>query len=108
MRRYIIEKTDGHEDHISADRYVIRAEDGIIVFEGVDDGLFTYYILSNVIKIAVLREVKDEEESEDPERHKNDNEDLISRSGLLNFLKSHWSSNVIEVIETFEKAEFLD
>ena len=48
------------------------------------------------------------EESEEPSRRKNDNDDLISRSALLNFLRNHWSVNVIEVIQTFEKAEYLD
>lgn len=108
MRRYVVERTDGKTDDILAERYVIRAEDGIVVFEGADNSVFTYYILSNIVKITVLGEVKEEEQAEEPERRKNENEDLISRSGLLNFLKSHWSSNVIEVIQTFEKAEYLD
>lgn len=118
MRKYMIERTDGETDHILAESYYITG--GAIIFiESNKDGLVDEYggelqhnaytyILSNTVRIVDLGEVKEEEQSKDPERHKNDNEDLISRSKLLSFLRNHWSSNVIEVIESFEKAEFLD
>ena len=107
MRRYMIERTDGETDHILAES--ISIEDKIVYFVSRPevDSVFTY-VLSNVIRIVDLGEVKENEESEEPERRKNDNEDLISRSGLLNYLKSHWTSNVLEVITNFEKAEYLD
>lgn len=108
MRKYMIERTDGKIDHIEADKNYVRVIDEVAYFyNSTDDTVYTY-AWSNIIRIVDLGEVKEDEESEEPERRKNDNEDLISRSKLLNFLSTHWSSNVIEVIKSFEKAEFLD
>lgn len=118
MKVYMIERTDGQTDHIEAESYYITG--GTVFFlENNEEGLVDdfggelqhnkyTYILSNTVRIVDLGEVKENEESEEPERRKNDNEDLISRSGLLNYLKAHWTSNVIEVITNFEKAEYLD
>ncbi len=107
MRRFIVERTDGETDHIDAES--ISIEDKIVYFVSRSEvnSVFTY-VLSNVIRIVDLGEVKDEEESEEPERRKNENDDLISRSGLLNYFKMHWTSNILEVIQSFEKAEYLD
>lgn len=107
MRRYMIERTDGQTDHILAES--ISIEDKVVYFVSRPevDSVFTY-VLSNIIRIVDLGEEKEDEKSEEPERRKNDNEDLISRSGLLNYLKSHWTHNILEVIQSFEKAEYLD
>ena len=108
MRRYMIERTDGQTDDILADYY--RSLDGVIYFMRNKKEIVAY-VPSNIVRIFNIGEVKEGEESEEfeePVRRKNNNEDLISRSGLLNYLKTHWSSNVVEVIQTFEKAEYLD
>lgn len=107
MRKYMIERTDGETDHIEADGYVIDGR--VAYFVTNEDKNSTYtYILSNVVRIINLGEMKEEQQAEAPGRRKNDNEDLISRSGILNFIRTHYYSDVIDVIQTFEKAEYLD
>lgn len=108
MEKYVVERADGTTDHVEADFFNYNS--GVITFHEI----IGPYEQSKIVRAYPFRGVvcvmpyEEDEESEEPERRKNDNEDLISRSGLLQYLKTHWSSNVIEVIQTFEKAEYLD
>lgn len=104
MDKFIVERADGTTDRVEADYF--EFDNGVIIFyEDKLKKLIRAYPFQSVVCVMPYVEC---EESEEPSRRKNDNDDLISRSALLNFLRNHWSVNVIEVIQTFEKAEYLD
>lgn len=108
MQKFIVERADGETDRVEADFF--NCNSGVITFYEIigpyEQGkIVRAYPFRGVICVIPYEE---EEQAEEPERRKNNNEDLISRSELLNYLKTHWSDNVIEVIQTFEKAEYLD
>jgi len=110
MNKFIVERTDGTTDHIEAD--ILRCTGGIVTFYEIigpyeQTKIVRAYPYHSVVCVMPYEEGK-ENSNEEPERRKNDNNDLISRSGLIEYLKTHWSSNIIEVISNFEKAEFLD